>query len=282
MKPALHLAWYGIREMYRLPFVWGTAGVTAFLLFVFHLLPMFLDESGATAMVRDLGLSTILLWGLLVVWLRTAGFLHEEIEQRTAVVLLSTPLSREGFLMGKFLGVAAGILPLFATLGGVLVYTIWRKEGYGPYGFENPGIDEGTIVGLALAYGEVVMLGAVSLLLSTFLPWLPSILACVGIFLSGRLAGYLTGRLFAGRGEVLEALASGNWQALWQASPAAALAEAGRLVLPDLSQLDVQEALVAGVPIPVAYLGWAAVYCALYTAVVLYAACRRMRRVEIT
>ena len=57
-------------------------------------------------MVVDLGLSTVLTFSTLLALLTASSTITDEIEGRTALTMLSKPLRREEFLLGKYLGVA--------------------------------------------------------------------------------------------------------------------------------------------------------------------------------
>src|SRR5438045_1089888 len=61
-----------------------------------------LNEEGK--MVVDLGLSTILTSSTLLALLTASSTLTDEIEGRTALTMLSKPLRREEFLLGKYFG----------------------------------------------------------------------------------------------------------------------------------------------------------------------------------
>jgi hypothetical protein len=78
-----------------------------------------------TQMVREMGMASLVLWGVLITVLLTGVIVTQELEDRTAVTLLTKPLRRSAFLLGKYFGlvmaVAAGIL----ILAGVFFYTLW-------------------------------------------------------------------------------------------------------------------------------------------------------------
>jgi len=57
----------------------------------------------------DLGLSTIFVVGLLVAAFTATGVVSEEIENRTALTVVSKPVPRAVFVIGKYLGVAAAL-----------------------------------------------------------------------------------------------------------------------------------------------------------------------------
>jgi ABC-type transport system involved in multi-copper enzyme maturation permease subunit len=64
----------------------------------------------------DLGLSTIFLGGLFLAAFTATGVLSREIENRTVLTVISKPIGRPAFVLGKYLGVAG-------ALG--LAYWIW-------------------------------------------------------------------------------------------------------------------------------------------------------------
>src|SRR6185436_6314296 len=54
--------------------------------------------------IVDLGLSSILLFGVFIAIFVGVGLLHKEIERRTIYAILSKPIGRGEFLLGKYLG----------------------------------------------------------------------------------------------------------------------------------------------------------------------------------
>jgi len=58
-------------------------------------------------MVADLGMGTILVGSLLVTLFGASAVVAEEIEKHTALTVLSKPVGRTGFILGKYLGVVS-------------------------------------------------------------------------------------------------------------------------------------------------------------------------------
>ncbi len=58
----------------------------------------------------DMGLSTILIGGLLLAAFTAAGVLSREISNKTVLTVISKPIGRPTFVVGKFLGVTAAIV----------------------------------------------------------------------------------------------------------------------------------------------------------------------------
>ncbi len=60
-------------------------------------------------MMYDLGLSTMLIGGLFLAGFSSAGILSREIENKTVLTVISKPVSRPLFVVGKFLGLAGAL-----------------------------------------------------------------------------------------------------------------------------------------------------------------------------
>jgi len=75
-------------------------------------------------LVKDMGLSTILLAGLLLAVLSASNVVSEEIRGRTALMVVARPVGRGEFVLGKFLGIALAQLVAGYLLALVLVITV--------------------------------------------------------------------------------------------------------------------------------------------------------------
>ncbi|MEX0885864.1 MAG: ABC transporter permease subunit, partial [Phycisphaeraceae bacterium] len=62
-----------------------------------------------TKILIDLGLSTVFLVGLFLAAFTATGVLASEVESKTVLTVVSKPVSRPLFVVGKFLGVAGAI-----------------------------------------------------------------------------------------------------------------------------------------------------------------------------
>jgi hypothetical protein len=213
-------------------------------------------------MYKDSGLTLIKVLALLLVaW--TAGVaVSEEIEGRTALTVLSKPLARWQFILGKFAGLVLVALLVFLILGGVLlamtnfkvVYDAREGAKVDPLWWDCADEMVTVVPGLALAFLETVVMAAIALAASTRLGTVANLILCFAIYALGHLVPLVvqssvgkfaivrfTGRLFA-------------------------------TILPVLDHFTVEAAVVGGVPVPWDYLGWAALYAALYSAVAILVA----------
>ena len=80
-------------------------------------------------MVTDLGLSSILTFSTLLALLTASSTVSDEIEGRTALTMLSKPLRREEFLLGKYIGVALTSSAMAMAIAPVLLVTL-RSQKY--------------------------------------------------------------------------------------------------------------------------------------------------------
>jgi ABC-2 type transport system permease protein len=75
----------------------------------------------------DLGLSTIFMLGLFLAAFSATGVLAREIENKTVLTVISKPIGRPAFIVGKYLGVGASIGVAFWTWSIVFLMTIRHK-----------------------------------------------------------------------------------------------------------------------------------------------------------
>lgn len=76
-------------------------------------------------MLRDLGLSTLLVQGLFLACMGASSVINTEIEDRTVLSSVSKPISRPIFIVGKYLGILGGLLTAH-LLAGVALFMVMR------------------------------------------------------------------------------------------------------------------------------------------------------------
>src|SRR5881275_2600570 len=131
-------------------------------------------------MYKDTGLTTISFVGLLLALLTASSSVAEEIEGKTAITLLSKPINRRQFIIGKFLGIELGVLALYVILGALFAAGVWYKYAYdlresaggNPEGAKQWAQVLQVMPGLVLGFLEVTVLTSISVAISTRLPML--------------------------------------------------------------------------------------------------------------
>lgn len=78
-------------------------------------------------LLLDLGMSTLLLAGLLLSAFCASGAISGEIEDRTVLTIVSKPVSRSAFLLGKFLGLNAALLMAYYVCSLVFLFTVRHR-----------------------------------------------------------------------------------------------------------------------------------------------------------
>lgn len=78
-------------------------------------------------LLKDLGLSTLLMSGLFLAAFSAAGILSREIENKTVLTVVSKPVSRPVFILAKFLGLTGALLLAFYLCSIVFLLTMRHK-----------------------------------------------------------------------------------------------------------------------------------------------------------
>lgn len=213
-------------------------------------------------MYKDTGLATISFACLILALLTASSAVAEEIEGKTAITLLSKPINRRQFIVGKFLGIELGVLAMYALLGTLFALGVWYKYAY-DLRESAGGIAETAkrleqvrqvLPGLALGFFEVTVLAAISVAISTRLPMLVNLVVCIAIFFLGHLSPVL-----------VEATSQGQANEL-----VSFMARLFAWALPALEFFNAGPAISTGAVIPwIGYVLPALGYCALYSGAAL-------------
>ncbi len=213
-------------------------------------------------MYKDTGLTTISFVALLLALLTSSSTVAEEIEGKTAITLLSKPINRRQFIVGKFIGIELGVLLMFLVLGAAFCGGVWYKYSYdmreagGGVAEVARQIDQvkQVLPGLALGFLEVTVITAISVAISTRLPMLVNLVVCIAIFFLGHLTPIL-----------VEATKNGKANELVHF-----MANLFAFLLPELEFFNASPAISTGTLIPwLGYVVPALGYCALYAGAAL-------------
>ena len=205
-------------------------------------------------MLKQSGLETIMVLSIIFAVWTSSVTVADEIEGKTALTLLSKPISRRQFILGKYLGITWSVLAIFVVLGALLLATVSFKVVYDARETSNPTPDwqqcynetVQIVPGLVLSFLETATLAAVSVAISTRLPMLPNLIICGAIYVLGHLTP-LIAQSSVGELEFVQFFA-----------------KLFAVILPELDHFNIQAAVAAGQPVPYVYLGWAALYAVIY------------------
>src|SRR5207237_9324739 len=110
----------------------------------------------------DLGLSAMLLFGVFIAVFVGVGLVYKEIERRTLYAILSKPIVRGEFLLGKYLGLCLTLLVNVAVMGlGLSLALVYVKRGWDP-------LVTCIWPAILLLYVELIILTGVAMLFSSF------------------------------------------------------------------------------------------------------------------
>ena len=165
------------REATRDRMLAGVLGAGALLLGVTQILgPLAMGEG--RRLTIDLGLSGISLLGLLVVLLVGTSLVAKELERRTIFNLLSRPISRPSYLVGKWVGLSATLWIVALGMGFALC-ALLAARGDGAF---VPGV----LQAMALAGLELMVMTSLAVLCSSLSTPLLSALYTLGFYVVGQ------------------------------------------------------------------------------------------------
>lgn len=239
-------------EMSQLLFlVLMLGGAVAIVLFTFMPFYTFGED---IKLLKDCGITLILVVALLQGIWSASSSVSEEIEGRTALTVLSKPVGRGAFVIGKILGIFWIVSVMFLVLGSVELLMVAFKPIYDAReGSEDlPSWAVGhlevvrTVPGLAMALMQAVTLGSLSVALATRMSQLANFTICFSVYLVGHLV------------EVIVSSTIGGFPVIQF------VAQLIAVLVPNLEQFSMQAAIDAGNPIPLAYLACLLLYALLY------------------
>lgn len=273
------------REGLRQPMFWLLLGAAGMMMMISPFVPYFTFGEDVK-MVKELCYAFAMLFPAFLGVVVASISVHDEIEGRTAVTLMSKPISRRQFLLGKFAGIAGASLAMTVLLGWLLVWVILFKNYWDPgFGVDPPpdpawvvqGVDglfaQGSVndllkgIGfwlhdalealpfLVVGYCQAMVLIAAAVAMATRVPMVVNVTACLIIFFLGHLTSVMK-QVSAG-GNVLISF----------------MAQLFDTVLPGLDLFDVGTAIIRDVPVPptqyAMYTANVALYAATYTVIAL-------------
>jgi ABC-type transport system involved in multi-copper enzyme maturation permease subunit len=242
------------KEAVRQP-VFILALAIALLMLVINTVLPFFSLGEDVKMLKDCGLATILISSLLIAVWTASTSVAEEIEGKTAMTLLSKPINRRQFVLGKYIGILQAVLWFLLPVAIVFLCLIFYKVGYdakegsqeAPSIAVRYAVTVQVLPGLLLMFMEVAVLTAVSVAISTRLPMVVNLTTMFAIF----VIGHLTPVLVQAGGLKLEFVEF--------------MARLISVALPGLDLFNTQAAVATGTLVPPVYLATTAIYCLCYS-----------------
>jgi ABC-type transport system involved in multi-copper enzyme maturation permease subunit len=202
--------------------------------------------------IKSTTLSIMSLSGLLISVFVGISLVQKEIQGRTVLTLLSKPISRVAFIVGKYLGLLA-VVAVHLTLLTIIYYGIlWLTHS-------NPSVD--LLQAIYLVFCEMAIIVAVALLFSSFSTPVLSALFTLGVYIAGHLSDELLEQVrFVRRMGEVEGVQSVVME------KTAIIVHA---VFPGLYRFNISSYVVHQVALPDHYLFWNTLYALGYIGVFL-------------
>ncbi|MFA4986805.1 MAG: ABC transporter permease subunit [Candidatus Brocadiia bacterium] len=265
MSPIFPIASNTFREVFRQPafLLVLLLGVVGLILGRYLTLFALGDE---VRMFKDIGVSTILLVGLVLVVISSTSTIFDEIENKTILTVLSKPVSRQSVLIGKFTGIALTVFVAFVMMTFVFLLALWWLSN-----FEYSHLPKGqpffvveALQGVYLAFLHVLLLAGISTVLSIHLSLLPNMAICCIIFVAGHLSDY-----------AFSVFRDPSTNAM---NPVAFVFY---ILIPNFEHFNVSSALIAGQTIPGTYTMFASFYAGVYLLILLFVGNYLFKRREL-
>jgi ABC-type transport system involved in multi-copper enzyme maturation permease subunit len=179
-----------------------------------------ISVGGEVKIIKDLGLTSISIFGTLIAIFLGIGLVSKEIERRTVYTIITKPIHRSQFVLGKYLGLVLTLLVNVSVMALGLIGLSYFWEG-----FASPRL----LLAVLFIFLELMLVTALALLFSTFSSPTLSAIFTLCLFVAGHLSADL--RLFAARfgGGLVRSAAEGLY-----------------FLLPNLSRLDFKDQAVHG------------------------------------
>ena len=209
--------------------------------------------------IKDLGLAATSLFGVFIAIFVGISLVSKEVDRRSVYPLLAKPISRSGFIVGKYIGLLLTLLVntivMAVALYGVLFVLARGVPANVQHAWDAPALDPNLLKAIALIYVEVAVVTALAVFFSSYSSPMLSAIFSLGIFVAGQFSGDLK-----------------HFDEIVTAPAAGLVARVAYYLLPDFSRFDVKLAVVHGLPVSGTYMASATLYGIVYIAALLFGA----------
>lgn len=193
--------------------------------------------------IIDAGLASISIFGTMIAIFVGIGLVYKEIDKRTIYTIVSKPVARWQFLLGKYFGLVLTLLVEVAAMSAIFFVLVRGEMGSVP-----PLL----FVAVGLTFIELMVICAVAILFSSFSTPILSGMYTLGVYLIGHLTRDLYHFSFRFEGTFLQKLMLFLYY-----------------FFPNLDNFNIRSQAVHGLPVEPAYILFAVGYGMLYITVLL-------------
>jgi len=245
--------------------------VLALMLSVFNFIICGMIPRDVGKVAVDIALSTVSFSGLLLVLFVGINLMAKDLDRKTIYMVLSRPISRSQYIIGKFTGMVLIVLAAVLCLSVISVLTVFLIKmsypGYFPR-FSPPLI----LLALAFITVSLIMLSALSMLFS-------SVTTSSFISLTLTIIAYLIGQSLRDVKALVEAPDAAG------INPSVAtvkMVQAAYYLFPNLSLFDIKVQAAHALPISLPYVLWSMAYGTVYTVIAVFLAALIFKRRELS
>jgi ABC-type transport system involved in multi-copper enzyme maturation permease subunit len=256
MNKIFLLAWITFKDSIRSKALYGIFffGLALFLANIL-VTGIFTWEVGKVA--ADVGLSVVSLSGLAIIFFFSIQIVSSDLERKTIYLILSKPISKVQYILGKFVGLSLIILVSSAILGTCAAVS-FKLATMGAEAF-IPAHFSWSLFWLSLIFItlSLLLLQALSFLcVSITSNSFTAVLLCMMLYFIGQnlervVAIIKHGKMFLDNPLLIRFLDGVAW------------------VLPNLAAFDLKTTAAYGLPVDGGYIGWTALYGVTYIGVCL-------------
>jgi Cu-processing system permease protein len=233
----------------------------------FLLCSMVPREVGKVAV--DIALSTVYFSGLLLVFFVGINLMAKDLDKRTIYMVISRPISRSQYIIGKFFGMVLLIIATMVFLSIFAVLSIFVIKMSYP-GFYPRFSWLMVLLAIAFSSLSLILLSAMSFLFSSFT-------SSSFITLVLTMIAYIIGRSSY---DVKALVESPEAVSIQPSSVTVKLVQIAYYLFPNLSVFDIKTQAAHGLPLAPSYILWALLYFIVYTSLAVTAAALFFRRRE--
>ena len=255
MRIICHVAVNVFKESVRDKVLYNLVAFASLLIAVSYLLGQ-LTAGQDVKIVKDLGLAAIATFGLLISVFIGIGLVWKEVERRSIYGLLSKPIRRSEFIIGKYAGLALTLFVNVAVMTvvfyAVLAYLNTQFPETTRSAWPAPATDPGMLRAIILIFIELLLVTAIALFFSTFSSPFLSAALTFGLWVIGHFNTDLR-----------------NFEAVVESRPAAYLARGLYYLLPNFAAFDIKTQVVHALPVPDSYVLTTTLYGLVYITLLL-------------
>lgn len=255
-------------------------GVRSRILFGISLLALFLFASNVAItklfafelgkVMVDIGFASLSLSGLSIIFFLGIGLLSRDIHDKTVYMIISRPITRAQYILGKFGGLALILLAAFAILGLLAIFSFYVCSSL-VSGAHLPRNFSWSTALMTIAFNFLSILVVMSL--AFFFTMISSSIYLAMLF---TFCAYLIGNSLE---TIVKIIGKGEF--IKTGDTFFAIMKGVSWILPNIAAFDLKANLAYGLPMDPAYLFWAAVYGCGYTLILIMLTTMIFKRKDI-